>query len=151
MRLLIIGGSDAAISAGLRARDLNPDAEVTLVVADIYPNYSICGIPYHVSGEASDWRHLAHRTTADLTAAGLGLRLNHRATRIDVAAHTVEIATPDGNRETVDYDRLIVGTGAAPAIPAIGGLDQLGAAHGVHSRLQTRSRNSRRSHCRPTP
>jgi protoporphyrinogen oxidase len=34
MRLLVIGGSDAGISAGLRARELDPTVETTLVVAD---------------------------------------------------------------------------------------------------------------------
>ena len=37
MRLLVIGGSDAGISAGLRARELDPTVEVTVLVADAYP------------------------------------------------------------------------------------------------------------------
>ena len=32
MRLLVIGGGDAGISAGLRACELDPAAEVTLLV-----------------------------------------------------------------------------------------------------------------------
>lgn len=44
MHLVMIGGSDAGISAALRARELNPGAEVSVVVADAYPNFSICGI-----------------------------------------------------------------------------------------------------------
>jgi len=44
--LLIIGGSDAGISAALRAREVNPAWEITLVVGDRYPNYSICGLPF---------------------------------------------------------------------------------------------------------
>ena len=47
MRLLVIGGSDAGISAGLRARELDPSVEVSLLVADAYPNFSICGLPYY--------------------------------------------------------------------------------------------------------
>jgi NADPH-dependent 2,4-dienoyl-CoA reductase/sulfur reductase-like enzyme len=58
--LLVIGGSDAGIEAGLRAREVDPASEVTLLVADRYPNFSICGIPYHLSGEVADWRDLAH-------------------------------------------------------------------------------------------
>ena len=44
MHLVAIGGSDAGISAALRARELDPGCEVTVVVADAYPNFSICGI-----------------------------------------------------------------------------------------------------------
>jgi hypothetical protein len=61
-RLLIVGGSDAGISAGLRARELDSGCEVTVVVADCYPNYSICGLPFYLSGEVPDWHALAHRT-----------------------------------------------------------------------------------------
>ena len=71
-RLVIIGGSDAGISAALRARELDPTTEVTVVVADSYPNFSICGIPYYVSGEVGHWTRLAHRTHADLEATGIG-------------------------------------------------------------------------------
>jgi NADPH-dependent 2,4-dienoyl-CoA reductase/sulfur reductase-like enzyme len=60
MHLVAIGGIDAGISAALRARELDPQAEVTVVVADAYPNFSICGIPYYVSGEVTHWRNLAH-------------------------------------------------------------------------------------------
>jgi hypothetical protein len=38
MRLLIIGGSDAGISAALRAHELRTDVEVAVVLADAVPN-----------------------------------------------------------------------------------------------------------------
>ena len=95
MHVVCVGGSDAGISAGLRARELDPSTEVTVVVADAYPNFSICGIPYYISGEVGDWHHLAHRTRADLEAAGLHLLLDTRATRIDVDARQLEAIGPD--------------------------------------------------------
>ncbi|QYN22489.1 FAD-dependent oxidoreductase [Amycolatopsis sp. DSM 110486] len=130
-RVLVIGGSDAGISAGLRIQELDPNVRPTLVVADAYPNFSICGIPYHVSGEVPDWRALAHRTRADLETAGLGLRLNTRATRIDPFARTVTVVDHDG-RHQLPYDELIIGTGAVPIRPRIEGIDTLGPADGVH-------------------
>ena len=56
MRLLIIGGSDAGISAALRAQELDQNAEITVLLADDFPNYSICGLPFYLSGETPDWR-----------------------------------------------------------------------------------------------
>jgi NADPH-dependent 2,4-dienoyl-CoA reductase/sulfur reductase-like enzyme len=132
MHLVMIGGSDAGISAALRARELDPGAEVTVIAADAYPNFSICGIPYYVSGEVTHWRNLAHRTTADLEAAGMRLRLDTTARRIDVPARKLLVTGPDGTEDLVSYDRLIVGTGAVPVRPPISGLDQLGPADGVH-------------------
>lgn len=132
MHLLMIGGSDAGISAALRARELDPSADVTVVVADAYPNFSICGIPYYVSGEVTHWRNLAHRTTADLEAAGLTLRLDTTARRIDVPGRKLLITTSDSAEELISYDKLVIGAGAVPVRPPISGLDKLGPGDGVH-------------------
>jgi NADPH-dependent 2,4-dienoyl-CoA reductase/sulfur reductase-like enzyme len=132
MHVVMIGGSDAGISAALRARELDPGAEVSVVVADAYPNFSICGIPYYISGEVTHWRNLAHRTTADLEATGMRLRLDTTARRIDVAGRKLLVSSPDGTEELLSYDKLIVGTGAVPVRPPIAGLNQIGPAEGVH-------------------
>ncbi|CAB4735220.1 MAG: CoA-disulfide reductase [Actinobacteria bacterium] len=132
MHLVAIGGSDAGISAALRARELDPTTEVTVVVADAYPNFSICGIPYYISGEVTHWRNLAHRTHADLKATGMKLRLDTFATDIDVAGQRLLVRNPDGSTDAIAYDELIVGTGALPIRPAIDGLEDLSTADGVH-------------------
>ena len=132
MHLVAVGGSDAGISAALRARELHPAAEVTVVVADAYPNFSICGIPYYVSGEVPRWEHLAHRTVADLEATGMDLRLDTLARRIDPDGHTLTVTGPGGAEELLAYDALVVGTGAVPVRPPVAGLDELGPADGVH-------------------
>ena len=132
MKLVVIGCSDAGISAALRARELDPSVEVTVVVADAYPNFSICGIPYYISGEVSHWRNLAHRTHADLEATGMKLRLATWASSIDVPGQRLTVRNPDGSNDLIEYDELIVGTGATPVRPPIEGLDALAAADGVH-------------------
>ena len=134
MHLVMIGGSDAGISAALRARELDPGADVTVVVADAYPNFSICGIPYYVSGEVTHWRNLAHRSIADLEAAGMWLRLDTTARRIDVPGRKLLVTSADGE-ELLGYDKLVVGTGAIPVRPPISGLagpEALGPGDGVH-------------------
>ena len=135
MHLVMIGGSDAGISAALRARELDPAADVTVVLEDAYPNFSICGIPYYVSGEVTHWRNLAHRTVADLEAAGMRLRLDTTARRIDVAGRKLLITSAGRGEELLGYDKLIVGTGAVPVRPPIRGVagpDALGPVEGVH-------------------
>ncbi len=132
MHMVAIGGSDAGISAALRAREIDPGAEVTVVAADAYPNFSICGIPYYVSGEVPHWRDLAHRTIADLEAAGMRLRLDTTARGIDTQGHKLLVTGPGGAEDLISYDQLVIGTGAVPVCPPIDGLGALGPGDGVH-------------------
>ena len=136
MRLLVIGGSDAGIETARRARELDPSVEVTVLVADGFPNFSICGLPYYLSGDVADWRTLAHRTTADLEAAGLRLRLEHTARAIDPTRRQVVVTDPGGADHQLDYDQLVVATGAVPVRPPIDGLD-LDGVHMLHTMADT--------------
>ncbi|MFG6402687.1 FAD-dependent oxidoreductase [Microbacterium sp. P04] len=132
MHLVAIGGSDAGISTALRARELDPSVDVTVVVADAYPNFSICGIPYYFSREVQPWQSLAHRTHADLEATGMRLRLDTLATSIDVAGQSLTVRDASGAESTIAYDEVMVGTGASPSTAGIAGLDRLGPDDGVH-------------------
>ena len=125
-RLLTVGGSDAGISAALRARELDPSVEVTLLLADRYPNFSICGLPYFLSGDVPDWRSLAHRTIAELESAGIELLLEQTATCIDARAHNVTAHDSAGREQAFAYDKLVVATGAQPIRPPIPGIDSEG-------------------------
>src|SRR3954454_15826496 len=117
MHVVMIGGSDAGISAALRAREIDPGTDVTVVLEDAYPNFSICGIPYYISGEVTHWRNLAHRSYADLEATGMRLRLNTLATKIDVGGQRLILREQDGREATLAYDELVIGTGAVPVCP----------------------------------
>ncbi len=125
-RLVIIGGSDAGISAALRAREVDGQARIAVVVADRFPNYSICGIPFLLSGEVADWRDLAHRTAAEIENEGVELLLEHRAVAIDTSGKSVSVRTPAGATRELSYDRLIIATGATSARPPIQGLSHPG-------------------------
>jgi NADPH-dependent 2,4-dienoyl-CoA reductase/sulfur reductase-like enzyme len=124
--VVIIGGSDAGISAALRAREVDPGAEVTVVVADRFPNYSICGLPFYLSGEVPEWQALAHRTVAEIEGQGIRLLLDHEAQAIDASDAQVQVREPAGATGTLRYDRLVIATGARPIRPAIPGADLAG-------------------------
>ncbi len=133
--LVAIGGSDAGISAALRARELDPSVRVTVIVEDEFPNFSICGIPYLVTGEVPTVRGLAHRSRAELLATGMEIESSTRVTTIDPDTRSLQLLRADGNTETIGYDELIIGTGATSFTPPIAGLHGEGALtmnDGVH-------------------
>jgi len=146
-RVLIIGGSDAGISAALRAREVDPVADVTVVVADAFPNYSICGLPFYLSGEVPDWHALAHRTATEIEGHGIALLLDHTARAIDPIRREVAVVDRDGHVHDLTYDRLVIATGAAPIRPRIAGLDLPGVyvlhsmadSFAVHAHLASRA------------
>ncbi|MBU2859521.1 FAD-dependent oxidoreductase [Acidithiobacillus ferrooxidans] len=114
IRLLVIGGSDAGISAALRAREKDTSAEVSVLLTDEYPNYSICGLPFYLSGETPDHRQLAHRTAFE----GIEILTNHRAVAVHPVAKTVEVVRgPNGSMRRLRYDHLVMATGAVPSCP----------------------------------
>jgi NADPH-dependent 2,4-dienoyl-CoA reductase/sulfur reductase-like enzyme len=94
-----------------------------VLLSDRYPNFSICGLPYFLSGDVPDWHALAHRTTSDLEAAGVELLLEHTASSIDAQVRTVSAIGPDGQERLLRYEELIIGTGATPLRPPIPGLE----------------------------
>jgi len=126
LQFLIIGGSDAGISAALRAKELTPDTKVTIILADEYPNFSICGIPFYISQEVDDWKNLAHRTTSDIEAMGIELRVNEHATQINTTRKTVVTQNKQGLTFQYTYDKLLIATGAKSVLPPIQGLLQEG-------------------------
>jgi NADPH-dependent 2,4-dienoyl-CoA reductase/sulfur reductase-like enzyme len=125
-QILIIGGSDAGISAALRAREVDETCQITMVMADAYPNYSICGLPYYLSGEVKDWHALAHRTRDEITSQRITLLTDHEATRLDLTERIVDVRDRAGSIQRVAYDQLVIATGAMPRRPAIDGVDQEG-------------------------
>lgn len=118
-RLFIVGGSDAGISAALRARELALDWTVTVAVADRFPNFSICGIPYYLSGEVTAAEDLAHRKAAEIMALGIELLQESPVESIDPAGRRLRVSQMGEQR----YDKLVVGTGAKSIRPPIAGLD----------------------------
>ena len=67
-----------------------------MIVADDFPNFSICGLPYYISHEVTDWRNLAHRTRQDIENAGIRLMLRCTATSVDPTTKRVIVTDESG-------------------------------------------------------
>ncbi|MRH92990.1 flavoprotein oxidoreductase [Nocardia sp. SYP-A9097] len=134
-RLVIIGGDAAGMSAASQARRMKPAEQLEIIVFERghFTSFSACGIPYWVGGEVPDRDRLIARTPAEHRARDIDLRMRVEVLEIDVPGHRVRARDLEAGTETwVDYDKLVIATGATPIRPRIPGIDAPGV-HGVQT------------------
>lgn len=123
MRIVIVGGVAAGMSAAARARRLDENAEIIVLERGEHVSYATCGLPYYVGGEIEDAASLLVQTPESLRAAlALDVRTRHEVTAIDPVARTVTVHS-DRGVETIEYDALVLAPGAVAVRPPIPGLD----------------------------
>jgi NADH oxidase (H2O2-forming) len=124
-RIIVIGCGTAGAAATLQARKTNREASIILLQDEASPEYSRCGLPYAVSKAIPEIEDLIIHPPDfyEGRLVGADLQLNTRATKIDVKAKTVQVDKPDGTKETLSYDALVIATGSRPSAPPIEGLD----------------------------
>ncbi|MBN2297959.1 MAG: FAD-dependent oxidoreductase [Deltaproteobacteria bacterium] len=114
MKVVIIGGDAAGMSAASQIKRLKPDYEVIVFERGQYISYAACGIPYFVEGAVGDMEALVEVTPDEARdKRKVDLRLGHNVTAIDPGDLTVTVEK-DGDHFTQAFDRLIIATGARP-------------------------------------
>ncbi|QBX54704.1 CoA-disulfide reductase [Nocardioides seonyuensis] len=122
-RVLVIGADAAGMSAahqalrtaGSHGRSL----QVTVVDKGAHTSYSACGIPYWMAGDVESGDELVARTVEQHREAGIEMRLGTEAVAVDVTSRTVTVrGGQDVDEETLEYDELVVATGAPAIVPA---------------------------------
>lgn len=123
MRFVVIGGDAAGMSAASRAKRNNPEMDVIVLEQGQDVSYSACNIPYNIADPGRNIDDLVVRSaTAFRDKQHIDLRTGHRADWIDRAAKTVHGTTAEGAVFAVEYDQLLIATGANPIRPKIGGM-----------------------------
>lgn len=124
MKLIIIGGDAAGMSAASQAKRQRPDLDVVVLEATSDVSYGACGLPYKLP-EDGDMESLNIISAESFRRdRGLDLRLEHEATRIIPSEHRVIGRGPSGSFD-LRYDRLVLATGARVRRPRIPGLAEL--------------------------
>ncbi|MDN3496034.1 FAD-dependent oxidoreductase [Planococcus sp. APC 4015] len=123
MRIVIVGGVAAGMSAAARARRHDEDAEIVVLERGTEVSFANCGLPYHVGGEIADAEDLLLHSPESLQAAlNLDVRVRHDVISIDPQARTVVARTPEHDI-TLTYDALILAPGATALRPRMPGID----------------------------
>ncbi len=125
-RIIIIGAHAAAVDAASAARKTDRTAEITLLTTEKHAGYSRCGIPFVIGGHIPRFTDLIVYPYSYYQMMKLNLRRETRATNIDTKAKTIETEDKTGKTETLEYDNLIIATGANPFVPPISGREKQG-------------------------
>jgi len=124
MRFVIIGGDAAGMSAASRAKRNAPDLEVIVLEATTDVSYSACGMPYNIAQSERDMNDLVVRHAKVFKEKqGIDLRLGHTVEKIDRGRKAVMGSASEWGTFEIEYDRLLIATGARPLIPDIPGND----------------------------
>jgi len=114
MKIIIIGGDAAGMSAASQIKRQKSGYEVIVFERGDYISYAACGIPYFVEGAVGDMHDLVEVTPEEARQKRkVDLRLGHNVLAIDPAKRTVTVES-GGSRFDESFDRLIIATGARP-------------------------------------
>jgi len=114
---VIIGGGPVATNAIETIRQFGGSESSITLVCDETP-HSRMALPYWLSGRVPR-EHIHTVDDAELSRLGVDAKIGQRATAIDTAARTVTVC--DGS--SLEYDSLLIATGASPAGLPIPGTD----------------------------
>lgn len=119
-RMVIVGGGAAGFAAAQRLRDLGFTGAVTILSADADAPYDRPNVSKdYLAGTAQpEWMPL--KDDAFYSDLDIELRMNTSVTAIDPKARTVTL----GSGESLNYDKLLLATGAEPVRPNAPGFDQ---------------------------
>ena len=148
-RIIVCGGVAAGPKAAVRARRLDPNAEITIFEKEYFLVYAGCALPFYISGVIKTQRELSEavsgfqggpeylRNVRDINIKNLC-----EVTSIDRKNKPIRYRDLMSNQEhTMGYDSLILATGSKPVVPEIIGvhLQNIFVLHGVNDSEKIKS------------
>jgi len=117
---IIVGSSHAALEATTAIRLIDIDGTVTLITRDTRLPYSPTILPYVVSGRSAPEK-VTLRYESYFRANKIDFVPDAAVTSLDPAGQSLQLASG----ERWHYDKLLIATGAAPALPPVPGLSEV--------------------------
>lgn len=120
MKVVIIGGIAAGMSAAAKLKRTCPEAEVIVYEKSPHISFGACGLPYYVGGLFDNKDYLFARTPEAAAKAGIEVYTNHEVLSINPTAQQITVKAL--NEDTIfstSYDKLMIATGATAIIPPI--------------------------------
>lgn len=131
MKVLIVGGMAAGPKTAARLRRLVPDAEITIVEQGEFISFGSCGMPFYLGNLVPQFDSLyatSYGVARDIeffrTRKDVTVLTGTKAVGIDRAHKRVSVLKMESQEKyELDYDYLVLTTGAEAVIPPIPGLE----------------------------
>ena len=120
MKVIIIGGIAAGMSAAAKFKRLSPNDEVVVYEKGDIVSFGACGLPYYVGGFFDDPDNMIARTPQEFKESGIIIHTKHEVTDVDFKNKKLKITNVNTGEQLEDsYDKLMIATGAKAIIPPI--------------------------------
>lgn len=120
MRVIIIGGVAAGMSAAAKLKRMQPEYEVVVYEKTDVVSFGACGLPYFVGGFFDDVNNMIARPAEKFRESGIDLNIFHEVIDVDTEAKKLTVKNLTTGEEFVDtYDKLMIASGASSIIPPI--------------------------------
>ena len=117
---LIIGNGPAGFEAAKSIRQRDGHGKIIILSSERHGFYSRPGLAYLLTGEVPESQLFSH-STADYRQLGIIL-INRRVTSINPSTRNVQLE----NGDLLNYDALLLATGARSVLPDLPGIDHQG-------------------------
>jgi NADH oxidase (H2O2-forming) len=122
-RIIVVGANAAGVEAASAARKKDRTAEITLITT---AGYSRCGLPFVIGGQIPSFKDLIVYPAAYFQMLRLNLKTETKATAVDTREKIVTVVDKAGAKESLQYDSLVIATGADAFMPPIKGHEKQG-------------------------
>lgn len=113
MRLVVVGGVAAGLSAASRARRIDPGMEIVVLEKGHRISYGACGLPYLIEGQVRNVDQLTvYSPDFFERERDIRIRTGAEVTAVEHARREVVLASG----ERVRYDKLVWAAGARPEV-----------------------------------
>ncbi|WML33101.1 CoA-disulfide reductase [Clostridium sp. OS1-26] len=127
MKVIVIGGVAAGMSAASKMKRVDSSAEIVVYEKGPFVSYGACGLPYYVSGINEDYTKMIARTKEEFEKTGMKINLKHEVVKVEPESKQILVKDLENDRLFMDsYDKLMIATGTVPVVPPLKGKDLKG-------------------------
>lgn len=123
-KIVIIGAHAAGVDAASACRKKDRTAEIILITKEKHAGYSRCGLPFVIGGQIPNFEDLIVFSPAFYKMLKLNLKTETTVIEINRTNKNVSVIDKNGISEILEYDKLIISTGASPFLPRIKGYEK---------------------------